>query len=168
MITSGVCVLPFCQQQKPKPDEIMYPCSIWGPTCDGLDRIVEQCNLPDMQVGDWLVFETMGAYTVAASSTFNGFQRPDIHYVMSRPAWLVAEKDSLIYLCLNSNYRCRNLMATACLFQEICPADSYPGHASASRRVVPARSAGLLWQREWLGHAYKPLSDQCCLNTMRY
>ncbi|XP_034432627.1 ornithine decarboxylase-like [Hippoglossus hippoglossus] len=72
--------------KKPKPDEIMYPCSIWGPTCDGLDRIVEQCNLPDMQVGDWLVFENMGAYTVAASSTFNGFQRPGIHYVMSRPA----------------------------------------------------------------------------------
>ncbi|XP_047197567.1 ornithine decarboxylase-like [Hippoglossus stenolepis] len=72
---------------KPKPDEIMYPCSIWGPTCDGLDRIVEQCNLPDMQVGDWLVFENMGAYTVVTSSTFNGFQRPGIHYVMSRPAW---------------------------------------------------------------------------------
>ncbi|KAM9777288.1 ornithine decarboxylase [Neosynchiropus ocellatus] len=73
--------------KKPKPDEVMYPCSIWGPTCDGLDRIVEQCQLPDMQVGDWLVFENMGAYTVAASSTFNGFQRPDIHYVMSRTAW---------------------------------------------------------------------------------
>ncbi|KAL7380063.1 hypothetical protein ABVT39_010868 [Epinephelus coioides] len=73
--------------KKPKPDEVMYPCSIWGPTCDGLDRIVEQCNLPDMQVGDWLVFENMGAYTVAAASTFNGFQRPDIHYVMSRTAW---------------------------------------------------------------------------------
>ncbi len=83
MITSSISVYG----QKPKPDEPMYPCSIWGPTCDGLDRIVEQCNLPDLQVGDWLVFENMGAYTVAASSTFNGFQRPDIHYVMSRPAW---------------------------------------------------------------------------------
>ncbi|XP_055087072.1 ornithine decarboxylase isoform X2 [Periophthalmus magnuspinnatus] len=72
---------------KPKPDEPLYPCSIWGPTCDGLDRIVEQCTLPDLQVGDWLVFENMGAYTVAASSTFNGFQRPDIHYVISRPSW---------------------------------------------------------------------------------
>ncbi|XP_049596109.1 ornithine decarboxylase [Syngnathus scovelli] len=73
--------------KKSKPDEAMYPCSIWGPTCDGLDRIVEQCNLPDMHVGDWLLFENMGAYTVAASSTFNGFQKPDIHYVISRPAW---------------------------------------------------------------------------------
>ncbi|KAK3537743.1 hypothetical protein QTP70_017867 [Hemibagrus guttatus] len=73
--------------KKPKPDERMYPCSIWGPTCDGLDRIVELCALPDRQVGDWLLFENMGAYTVAASSTFNGFQKPDIYYVMSRSAW---------------------------------------------------------------------------------
>ncbi|XP_068607700.1 ornithine decarboxylase-like [Brachionichthys hirsutus] len=72
---------------KPKPDELMYPCSIWGPTCDGLDRIAERCDLPDLQVGDWLVFKNMGAYTVAAASTFNGFQRPDMHYVVSRPAW---------------------------------------------------------------------------------
>ncbi|KAM3835894.1 ornithine decarboxylase 1-like [Diretmus argenteus] len=35
--------------KKPKPDELMYPCSIWGPTCDGLDRIEEQCSLPDLQ-----------------------------------------------------------------------------------------------------------------------
>ncbi|KAF4084295.1 hypothetical protein AMELA_G00126890 [Ameiurus melas] len=73
--------------KKPKPDERMYPCSIWGPTCDGLDRVVELCPLPDRQVGDWLLFENMGAYTVAASSTFNGFQKPDIHYVLSRSAW---------------------------------------------------------------------------------
>ncbi|XP_061099861.1 ornithine decarboxylase-like [Conger conger] len=79
-------VLP-CLHKKPKPDERTYPCSIWGPTCDGLDRIVEQCILPDLPLGEWMLFENMGAYTVAASSTFNGFQKPDIHYVMSRSAW---------------------------------------------------------------------------------
>lgn len=47
--------------------------------------------MPELQVGDWILFENMGAYTVAAASTFNGFQRPTIHYVMSRPAWLVTE-----------------------------------------------------------------------------
>lgn len=50
---------------------------------------MELCSLPDLQVGDWLVFENMGAYTVAASSTFNGFQKPDLHYIMSRRAWCV-------------------------------------------------------------------------------
>ena len=74
-------------QKRPKPDEKHYSSSIWGPTCDGLDRIVERCNLPEMHVGDWMLFENMGAYTVAAASTFNGFQRPNIYYVMSRPMW---------------------------------------------------------------------------------
>lgn len=73
--------------QRPKPDEKYYSSSIWGPTCDGLDRIVERCELPEMHVGDWMLFENMGAYTVAAASTFNGFQRPAIYYVMSRPTW---------------------------------------------------------------------------------
>ncbi|KAG7328520.1 hypothetical protein KOW79_008464 [Hemibagrus wyckioides] len=73
--------------KKPKPDERMYPCSIWGPTCDSTDRIVELCTMPDRQVGDWLLFENMGAYTVSVSSTFNGFQKPDVYYVMSRSAW---------------------------------------------------------------------------------
>ncbi|XP_061116489.1 ornithine decarboxylase-like [Conger conger] len=73
--------------KKPKPDERTYPCSIWGPTCNRLDRIVEQCILPDLQVGEWLLFHNMGAYTIACSTTFNVFQKPDIHYVMSRSAW---------------------------------------------------------------------------------
>ncbi|XP_048209374.1 ornithine decarboxylase [Perognathus longimembris pacificus] len=79
-------------QKRPKPDEKYYSSSIWGPTCDGLDRIVERCGLPEMHVGDWMLFENMGAYTVAAASTFNGFQRPTIHYVMSRPMWQLMQQ----------------------------------------------------------------------------
>ncbi|XP_078503930.1 ornithine decarboxylase [Lissotriton helveticus] len=79
-------------QKKPKPDERYFTSSIWGPTCDGLDRIVERFDLPELQVGDWMIFENMGAYTVAAASTFNGFQRPTLYYVMSRPAWQIMEQ----------------------------------------------------------------------------
>lgn len=79
-------------QKRPKPDEKYYSSSIWGPTCDGLDRIVERCNLPEMHVGDWMLFENMGAYTVAAASTFNGFQRPTIYYVMSGPTWQLMQQ----------------------------------------------------------------------------
>ncbi|KYO32989.1 ornithine decarboxylase [Alligator mississippiensis] len=79
-------------QKRPKPDEGYYSCSIWGPTCDGLDRIVERFDMPELQVGDWILFENMGAYTVAAASTFNGFQRPAIYYVMSRPAWQLMQR----------------------------------------------------------------------------
>uniref|UniRef100_A0A8C5K6E2 Ornithine decarboxylase n=1 Tax=Jaculus jaculus TaxID=51337 RepID=A0A8C5K6E2_JACJA len=74
-------------QKRPKPDEKYYSSSIWGPTCDGLDWVVERYNLPEVHVGDWMLFENMGAYTVAAASTLNGFQRLTIYYVMSRPMW---------------------------------------------------------------------------------
>ena len=54
---------------------------IWGQTCDSIDRICET-NMPELNIGDWLYFDNMGAYTVAVSSTFNGFGIPvKFHYV---------------------------------------------------------------------------------------
>lgn len=54
-----------------------YKCSLWGPTCDGLDRL-GTFELPELQVEDWLYFPNTGAYTMAAGSTFNGFSRARI------------------------------------------------------------------------------------------
>ncbi|KAI8847226.1 pyridoxal-dependent decarboxylase [Chytridium lagenaria] len=48
--------------------EIEYPCSIWGPTCDSFDCITRETLLPEMNVGDWMYFENMGAYTMSAAS----------------------------------------------------------------------------------------------------
>lgn len=59
-------------------------CSIWGPTCDSLDCISGESYLPFvMQVGDWLYFDEMGAYTKCASSKFNGFNQSEVIYVSS-------------------------------------------------------------------------------------
>uniref|UniRef100_A0A8C0I3J3 Ornithine decarboxylase n=1 Tax=Balaenoptera musculus TaxID=9771 RepID=A0A8C0I3J3_BALMU len=74
-------------QKRSKPDEKYYSFSIRGLTCDGLDRIVEHCNLLEMNVGNWMLFENMGVCTVTAASTFNRFQRPTIYYVTSGPTW---------------------------------------------------------------------------------
>lgn len=61
--------------------------SIWGPTCDGIDVIAERCVLPGvLDVGDWLFFENMGAYTKCSATRFNGFT--DDHrviYISSEP-----------------------------------------------------------------------------------
>jgi len=57
--------------------------SFWGPTCDGLDCLVKSIDFPETHIGDWIVFEDMGAYTLAAGSCFNGFQRPSIVYTFS-------------------------------------------------------------------------------------
>lgn len=66
-------------------DAIEY--SIWGPTCDGIDRIME-CQRFDtlLDTGDWLYFENMGAYTKCSATKFNGFRDDhDVVYVCSEP-----------------------------------------------------------------------------------
>ena len=60
--------------------------TVFGPTCDGMDNVCKEVLLPpDLSPGqDWLLFEGMGAYTLAAGSTFNGIQRATVHYTYSR------------------------------------------------------------------------------------
>jgi ornithine decarboxylase len=64
-----------------------YEVSVFGPTCDGLDCISSSCRLPvQVSVGDWLYFADVGAYTLAASTTFNGFGTSCmVAYVSSEP-----------------------------------------------------------------------------------
>jgi ornithine decarboxylase len=69
-------------------NEPRYTCSLWGPTCDGLDCIVSECRLPELNTGDWLVFNDMGAYTMSAASTFNGMPKPKCYHVMSDQQWI--------------------------------------------------------------------------------
>ncbi|XP_039184117.1 antizyme inhibitor 2 isoform X3 [Crotalus tigris] len=78
-----VPVLP----KKPPPDLPLHNSSFWGPTGDRLDRIADDLELPELQVGDWLIFENMGAHTVLAPSSSQGSPPTQIHYAMSRGAW---------------------------------------------------------------------------------
>ncbi|PHH61785.1 hypothetical protein CDD81_7949 [Ophiocordyceps australis] len=59
--------------------------SIWGPTCDGIDRITASTHFTTiLDVGDWLYFENMGAYTKCSATQFNGFSNShDVIYVCS-------------------------------------------------------------------------------------
>ncbi|KAK7959841.1 ornithine decarboxylase [Apiospora aurea] len=61
--------------------------SIWGPTCDGIDRITESIRFDhELDVGDWFYFEDMGAYTKCSATKFNGFSDAhDVVYVCSEP-----------------------------------------------------------------------------------
>lgn len=92
------CLLYDHQQVTPLPLKNgcgkMIPSSIWGPTCDGLDQVVENILLHDMELGDWLIFEDMGAYTLPVASPFNGFPVPKVHIVADESIWLLL-KDAL-------------------------------------------------------------------------
>lgn len=48
---------------------------VFGRTCDSLD-VIAKGNMKEMQVGDWLYFPLMGAYTNSTASEFNGFPKP--------------------------------------------------------------------------------------------
>jgi ornithine decarboxylase len=56
---------------------------LWGPTCDSMDLIRRDVFLPELDIGDWVVFSEMGAYTIAAASAFNGFKLPNLKYQLS-------------------------------------------------------------------------------------
>eukprot|EP00923_Selenidium_pygospionis_P019522 GHVN01034142.1.p1 GENE.GHVN01034142.1~~GHVN01034142.1.p1 ORF type:complete len:887 (+),score=83.30 GHVN01034142.1:4763-7423(+) len=63
----------------------LHASNVFGPTCDGLDCILRDHMLPKMEVGDWLMFKNMGAYTVSAASNFNGFSKPQARYIRLAP-----------------------------------------------------------------------------------
>ncbi|NXK06196.1 AZIN2 inhibitor, partial [Herpetotheres cachinnans] len=74
-------------EEEPCPDHPSYSSSLWGPLGHTEDRIADGLELPELQVGDWLIFEDMGAYTIATSSPLGGYPQPQITYAMSRMAW---------------------------------------------------------------------------------
>jgi ornithine decarboxylase len=61
-------------------NETEFNCSVWGPTCDSLDCLTKSASLPELNIGDWLYFDEMGAYTISAASEFNGFLKSRILY----------------------------------------------------------------------------------------
>lgn len=73
-------------QEDERPAQTRY--SIWGPTMDGIDCIAESLVfLKPLDVGDWLYFKSMGAYTISCSTNFNGFSgAKKFIYVSSEPA----------------------------------------------------------------------------------
>jgi ornithine decarboxylase len=78
---SGV-IFDHCQYRvrsfKKGPTQI---CSVFGPTCDALDTITLAAQLPDMEMGDLVYSENIGAYSHASSTYFNGFPPAKVVHV---------------------------------------------------------------------------------------
>ena len=53
--------------------------TLYGRTCDSLDMIADSKDMEDLEVGDWLWFPNMGAYSSVTASEFNGFPKPPMH-----------------------------------------------------------------------------------------
>lgn len=48
-------------------------CAVFGPTCDAFDTISTGEELPELEIGDLIYVENIGAYSIASSTYFNGF-----------------------------------------------------------------------------------------------
>ncbi|KAL6083406.1 hypothetical protein STEG23_013154 [Scotinomys teguina] len=59
---------------KYKEDDPLFTSSLWGPSCDELDQIVQSRLLPELNVGDWLIFDNRGADSFHEPSAFNIFR----------------------------------------------------------------------------------------------
>ena len=60
------------------PPGLTFPSILAGPTCDSIDVIREEIELPKLDMGDLIVGRVMGAYTWASASEFNFFPRATV------------------------------------------------------------------------------------------
>jgi ornithine decarboxylase len=59
----------FAKNQEERP---LHPCVVAGPTCDSSDVVTRDQLLPELEVGELLLVPSMGAYSAASASGFNG------------------------------------------------------------------------------------------------
>ncbi len=74
---------PIIKPFNERNEEELYQSTVFGPTCDSLDKITEEAMLPEMAVGDWCFVENFGAYTRASSTSFNGFRPGQVYYIQT-------------------------------------------------------------------------------------
>lgn len=71
-------ILPYNER-----DGELYDSVIFGPTCDSLDEVCNKTKLPELEIGEWCYVSNFGAYTVAASTNFNGFSKLKAFYIIN-------------------------------------------------------------------------------------
>jgi ornithine decarboxylase len=59
-------------------DMVLFDSQVRGPSSGEQDVVCAQCSLPELEVGDWLVFDRMGAYALSIASRTG---RPVMCYV---------------------------------------------------------------------------------------
>jgi ornithine decarboxylase len=71
-------ILPYNER-----DGDNYESVVFGPTCDSMDTVCENIQLPELAIGEWCFIPNFGAYTVAAASDFNGFSKLRAFYILN-------------------------------------------------------------------------------------
>ncbi|CAB3407220.1 unnamed protein product [Caenorhabditis bovis] len=76
---------PSCQPLHPSTlDEPEHFGTVVGPTLDQLDIAQKQIRFRQLRVGDWLVWEKMGAFTIPVDSDYTA---PPVYYYSAKECW---------------------------------------------------------------------------------
>ncbi|XP_049547436.1 ornithine decarboxylase-like [Anopheles darlingi] len=73
-------------------NEATFPTTIWGPTCDSTDIVCENVDFPEHQIGDYIVFDNLGAYGMPFATNFNGFPKPTVQVYVSEHTWTMLQQ----------------------------------------------------------------------------
>ncbi|XP_058462097.1 ornithine decarboxylase 2-like [Malaya genurostris] len=69
--------------------------AIWGPSCDPLDLIRPSVLLPDLQFGDFILFENTGGYSIVLANSFNGFPLPRLQIYVRESTWAMLQNSPI-------------------------------------------------------------------------
>ncbi|XP_075896835.1 antizyme inhibitor 1-like [Nelusetta ayraudi] len=74
----------------------VFSSSLWGPSGDDLDQVVEHCLLPELNIGDWLIFSQAGSYSLGQPlcATMDS-PPPPVYYVISSGDWFEMQDTSV-------------------------------------------------------------------------
>jgi ornithine decarboxylase len=64
-------------------NEKTYQSILYGESCDSIDIVSRDCQLPSLAIGESIVVNNLGAYSVASQTEFNGFSIAELFYVMT-------------------------------------------------------------------------------------
>ncbi|XP_075995425.1 antizyme inhibitor 1b [Genypterus blacodes] len=78
---------PAVHKHVPSAEEAVYPSSLWGPSLDQLDQVVEHCLLPELSVGDWLLFSNIGIRGLEELGCLSGSPQLPVYYTVSNSDW---------------------------------------------------------------------------------
>ncbi|KAM9851588.1 antizyme inhibitor 1-like isoform 1-T2 [Aulostomus maculatus] len=75
-------------QKKTALDAPVFSSSLWGPSGDDLDQVMEHCLLPELNIGDWLLFTNAGGYSLGQPlCTSPDSPAPPVFYVIFSRDW---------------------------------------------------------------------------------
>ncbi|XP_069028113.1 antizyme inhibitor 1-like isoform X1 [Embiotoca jacksoni] len=96
---------PSVHKQNSSLEAAVFSSSLWGPSGDDLDQVVGHCLLPELSVGDWLMFSHAGSYSLGqplCNSTDS--PPPPVYYVISSGDWFEMQDTGVTHEATLKNF----------------------------------------------------------------